>query len=226
MSTTPQEKAIRHVFKIGNAEHIVALLNHGELYLNTIDWFRQADQNTERFDGLEGAVEIDQVSWIKLRDEQGKEFEFSRPEHPKHHPAHGVLRSAHVLTHEDRLKGNIFSCTGVAVGEGPKFRKLDRRFGQFGDAAILIENPNQFLTRVEKALQELGLKYLISPVTYYDPSSFIGKLGVFMKKDMHSYQHEVRIWVKSDSNEPIKLRLGSLRDIALIFELDGILEPA
>lgn len=226
MSTTTQEKAIRHIFKIGKAEHMVALLNHGELYMNTIDWFRKADQNTERFDSLEGAVEIDQVTWIKLRDEEGNEFELSRPDHPKHNPLHGVLRSAHVLTHQDDLKGNIFSCTGDAVGEGQGFKKLDRRFGQFGDAAILIENPNQFLTRIEKALQELGLNYLISPVTYYDPGSFVGKLGVFMKKDMHYYQHEVRIWVKSDSNAPVKLRLGSLRDIALIFQLDGILEPA
>ncbi len=220
----PQEKAIQRMIKFGRADHMAALLNHGEVYLNTVGWFRQADANAERYDNMEGASEIDQVTWIKLQDEEGNVFEFSRPEDPRHTPKHGRLRSAHVLTHSDGFKGNIFSCTGIEVGEGSKFKRLDSRFGQFGDAAILIENPNQFLNRVEEALRSLGLEYLLSPVTYYDPNSFVGKLGPFMKKDMHAYQHEVRIWVKSDADEPIRLQVGSLRDIAVGFKLDGILE--
>lgn len=224
--SNPQEKAIRHIFKVGRADHIAALLNHGALYLNTVDWFRQADRNTERFDSMEGATEIDQVMWIKLRDDGGNEFEFSRLDHPGHTPKHGVLRSAHVLTHEEGLKGNIFSCTGVVVGEGRRFKKLDRRFGQFGDAAMLIENPNQFLDRVEAQLRALGHEYVLGLVDYFDPDSFIGKLNVFKKKSLHSYQQEVRIWVKSDSDQPIRLKVGSLRDIAVAFKLDGILETA
>lgn len=221
--STPQEKAIQRMIKFGRADHLAALLNHGEVYLNTVGWFRQADGNTERYDSLECASEIHQVTWIKLQDEEGNVFEFSRPEDSQHTPKHGRLRSAHVLTHSEEIKGNIFSCTGIEVGEGSKFKKLDPRFGQFGDAAILIENPNQFLNRMELALSSLGLEYLLSPVTYYNPNRFVGPLGPFMKKNLHSYQHEVRIWVKSDVDKPIKLHVGSLRDIAVGFKLDGIL---
>lgn len=219
-----EEKAIRQIIKFGQADHMAALLNHGELYLNTVDRFRQTDENTERFDSHEGASVIEQVTWMKFQDKEGNVVEFSRADHPRHASNHARLHSAHVLTHDQGAKGNIFSCTGVEVGEGGNFKTLDRRFGRFGDSLILIENPNQFLSRVEKALSALSLEYLISPVTYYEPNSFRGKLGLFMKKAEHAYQHEIRIWVKSSSDKPMKLQIGSIRDIAVGFKLDGILK--
>ncbi len=226
MSTALQEKAIGKIIKVGQADHIDAMLNHGEVYLNAVNWFRQADKNTERFDRMEGATEIDQVTWIKLRDDAGNEFEFSQTDHPRHDPKYGVLQSAHKLTFEESINGNIFSCTGVAVGEEHKFKKLDRRSSQFGDSVLLIQSQKQFLNRVDAKLRELSYEYECRLVEYFDSSSFIGMLDLFRKKIFHSYQNELRIWIKNDSDEPITFKLGPLSDIAIAFSIDGILESA
>lgn len=227
MTTMEHSRDIRYILKIGKAAHIQALLDRGEMYFNTVDWFRQADSNQERYDSNEGASSIKQVVWLKMRAEDGQEFYLSRPGHPLHRPEHIKLASANLMTHIEVVKGNIFSCTGIDVTETHLLGKgkLDRRFGTFGEAVALITNPNQFLTRVEETLTRLGYKYRLGLVNYYDPDVFEGDLNPFSKKVGLSYQREVRIWIDNTTNEPVKIEIGSIRDIARGHWLELALEP-
>ena len=216
-------KDIRYILKIGTEPHMRAFLDRGEMFFNTVDWFRQTELNQERFDGSEGASSIQQVVWIKLRAEDGKEFYFSKPGHPRHEASHGKLASANVITHEERTKGNIYSCIGVGVNESGVLGdgELDPRFMEFGSVVVVIANPNVFLTRVETALKNRGLRYVLGLVKYYDPDVYEGELNVFSKKIGHAYQKEIRVWVDNHEDKPLKIEVGSIRDIARGFRLHG-----
>lgn len=227
MELMEDSKDIRYILKIGAEPHMRAFLDRGEMFFNTVDWFRQTELNQERFDGSEGASSIQQVVWMKLRAQDGQEFCFSKPGHPKHEASHGKLASANVMTHEERAKGNIFSCIGVGVNESGVLGdgSLDPRFKEFGDVVVVIANPNVFLTRVETALNGRGLRYRLGLVKYYDPDVYEGELNPFSKKISHAYQKEVRIWIDNDTNEPMKLEVGSIQDIARGFRLEGRFTP-
>jgi hypothetical protein len=220
-------KDIRYILKIGTEHHMRAFLDHGEMFFNTVDWFRQAEMNQERFDGNEGASSIKQLVWIKLRAEDGQEFYFSKPGHPRHETSHGKLASANWIIHEERPKGNIYSCIGVGVNESGVLGddEIDPRFKKFGDVVVVIANPNMFLTRVAAALNNRGFRYQIGPVKYYDPDAYEGKLNPHRKKISHAYQKEVRIWIENDTDEPLKLTVGSIRDIARGFKLERQFTP-
>jgi hypothetical protein len=71
------EKLITKIIKIGQYQFMQSLRNKGEVYFNTVDFFKKADNNKERFDAYETAMDIDQVEWIKLEDETGKIYNLS-----------------------------------------------------------------------------------------------------------------------------------------------------
>src|SRR3954469_10891214 len=102
------EKDVHLIIKVGQIKFINSLYYSGEMYFDTVESFNKKDANQERFDIHEGAIEIEQVKWIKLKSESGQEFEFSRD-----NPKHIKLLSAFKITHEESAKGNIFSCTAV-----------------------------------------------------------------------------------------------------------------
>lgn len=220
-------KDIRYILKIGAEPYMRAFLDRGEMYFNTVDWFRQIEMNRERFDRNEGASSIKQLMGIKLRAEDGQEFFFSKSEYPRHEASHGKLASANWITHEERPKGNIYSCVGVGVNESGVLGddEIDPRFKEFGDVVVFIANPNIFLTRVETAIKSHGLRYRLGPVKYYDPDAYEGELNPHCKKISHAYQKEIRIWIENDTNEPIKLEVGSIRDIARGFKFEGQFTP-
>lgn len=211
------EKSVSHVLKIGDQEYMDLLLNIGELFFDTVESFNKKDANSERYDSHEGAIEIEQITWLKLQLETGATLELSRDSQQN------KLSSAFILTHEDSIKGNIFCCTCITPDTKENFKNLDIRFQSFGDTIILINNPNLFFKRIEDELKRRKIDYKIRYVTYYNPTEYRGELTIFHKKDLHSYQNEIRIWVDNESGEPFKLHIGSISDIAQKFKMKDII---
>jgi len=212
------EKEVLSIIKIGAHKFMETFFYEGEMYFDTVDSFRKKDINQERFDTHEGATEIEQINWMKLRAEDGKEFEFS-----KNNPNHIHLSSAYLLIHGDSEQGNIYSCTAVTYDTIENFKILDTRFRSFGDVVIIIQNPREFINRVTTELKRRNYDHLIRLVNYYEPTEMSSYLSVFEKKSLHSYQNEIRIWIKNFEGKPIKIHIGSIKDIACRFKMEELM---
>lgn len=68
------------------------------------------------------------------------------------------------------------------------------------------------------------MDFRIGLVNYYDPFNKIGDLSTYNKKEDHSYQSEIRIWIDYKENKPMPLRIGSIKDFACLFKLEDLLK--
>jgi hypothetical protein len=73
------------------------------------------------------------------------------------------------------------------------------------------------LALIEKAVKKKKLKYFHGLVEYYDRHIYTGKVDVFNKPSEYAYQNEFRIYIRRRSDEPFKIQVGSLKDIAEIY---------
>ncbi len=57
------------LIKIGKAPHQQALFEKGEIYMQTHEYFRKLEDKNGRGDIFEGAEKIEQLKWVKIKDE-------------------------------------------------------------------------------------------------------------------------------------------------------------
>jgi hypothetical protein len=200
------------MFKFGSEENIIDLLENGTMYLNSIQYFKTVEDAELRGDKYEGITEI-------LNFPNG-EFEI---------PAlnfKGQYISIHLKNSFQEVTGNIYSlyCISSFHITNPIGFKIDGRVVNFGKYCLVINDLQIFLDRVKRALQQLGLKYTIDFVSYYDKSKKNGKVTLFEKSNEFSYQNEFRIYVPSNSTDAMILNIGSMADIAQIVPVSDILE--
>ena len=118
-----------------------------------------------------------------------------------------------------------------------EFERPDERIKDFGDTAVIIRNGKEFTHRVvQKLFYGFGdnVHFDMKQVSYYDISKDFGDFGIFWKGKGYEWQNELRMAValldcrnrKIDENgnrfgiliesiDPIKLEIGSIRDIAV-----------
>ena len=204
---TIKENTVYFLFKRGKKEHINALLENGELYINSIDFIRECDDNQERSDEDDGIKTRNYLGDGKViicdigkdLNEDGIEFEASDMTFKEDYPQ----------------KGNIFSLTGI-YSEHFLGERNDIRFDtkSFGETLIFIHNPKKFLDRVFEALRKEGYSNFVANRVLYYASDYSGEVGFFKKHERFKPQSEFRIFVPNPFDRPIKLNLGSLEDIA------------
>ena len=125
-----------------------------------------------------------------------------------------------------------------------EYEKPDERLREFGDTAVIILHPNEFLRRVLDALQlqyRDNINFRIDEVHYY-PDDYYGNLDEFCKRASFSWQNELRIRIALlDGNqvligedgplrkmlirdrEPITLEIGDIRDITVQIPVDDLI---
>lgn len=204
-----EEKKVYFLFKRGLKEHIQALYENGEVFINSIEFIRNCDNNEERSDEDDG---------IYYRRFLG-DGEVTMCNIGKDINNNGVTFSAIDITEKTDYeeKGNIYCLTGIFSDHLSGDRKdLIFNTKSFGESIILIHSPNKFLNRLFKALIKEGYKdFKSNKVAYYD-NSYSGEVGFFKKHEKFRSQNEYRIYIPNKNNEPIKLNIGSLKDIAVM----------
>lgn len=117
-----------------------------------------------------------------------------------------------------------------------KYEKPDERLEDFGDTAVIILSPNEFLHRVLKAINEQygdNVSFRLDEIHYY-PHSYYGPLDEFCKHATFAWQNELRMRIALlDANNvvigadglprkhliqdknPIYLEIGDIRDISV-----------
>ncbi|QQU02151.1 hypothetical protein [Myroides odoratus] len=201
------DNQVYFLFRRGKKEHIEALFEKGEIYINSIDFIRDCDDNEERSDEDEGINYRQYLGKAKIKIcEFGQNIE-----------TNGYEFSAIDVTikQDNSIKGNIYCLTGIyshdLLGERNEIRYKTEAFG---DSIILIHKPKVFLNRIFAELERLGYKgYKANKVTYYN-NDYSGEINFFKKHKKFKHQNEFRIFVPNEKNQPIKICIGSLKDIA------------
>ena len=124
------------------------------------------------------------------------------------------------------------------------FFKPDPRMKQFGDTAVIIRDYNSFIERYGKALfaRYDGVISMISPVDFYWLGETKNTNPLFSKEMAYEYQNELRMAFCELANDmftinpddkagdivpdlsPVKLQIGSIRDIAVALPIDDFLK--
>jgi hypothetical protein len=208
-----EEKTVMGLIKIGDAKYQKFLFEKGEIYMNTQQYFRELEDRNGRGDKYEGANKIEQVKLLKLSD--GKtDIELSIKA--------GNLKRTNVFSRYEDFNCNIYSMIGVSEDDVNKQHPLPKSNEKLGSYFTLIYDVKEFNRRIKKKLDSLNYKHTWGWVKYYDEYSYEGELTLLDKPKSFQDQKEVRYIVHSGKNEPLKIEIGSLTDIAVPFKIEDL----
>jgi hypothetical protein len=98
---------------------------------------------------------------------------------------------------------------------------IDKRNFRFGEHAVVLLNPQEFMTRIEAILKTGGIEAKGDLVEYVD-DDHKGKLGPFKKLRKFVYQSEWRLVCLGGPGGPRKIQIGSIREISALIRCDEI----
>lgn len=206
------------LFKFGKAKDLNKLLDEGVLYFNTIEYFRKCESESGRGDKNE---------CLFLKSDN---FEMYCKDILV--GTGNNLTLYHALDFDNNVVyTHIYSMSAI-FDNFMYFNKnkiWDPRLFELGDSVVIIHKLEEFQERVSKGLEEAYKNNEIQGsccgrVLYNDKEKdfkFDLKKKNFLEKDnYYSYQNEIRLLIScSQSNIPYELKLGSIRDIAVIVDL-------
>lgn len=201
-------------FKVGQRKYLEDLINKGDLYCNTFEYFAKCDAD-EVGDSDETVSDLHLARLTKLTftDKSGnrKTIEMDLPAQLKQrHTGHmGNLYSLYAFKYSEH----------VDAGE---FTLPDSMF-KFGDTVVLILDIHEFLARIEKKLAEEERGHKHGFIKYLDYKTYSGDRQPFQKDISFQHQQEYRIYLHPKIGElktPVKISIGSISDIAVITATD------
>lgn len=194
-------------------------INEGEIYLNTISWFREYEKQDsnigDSFENVELACARGMSMHIKPVD---KDVPFTKV----------TDNLQNFKVYKNNVKACLFCLYSVLERDSlllengiyenniePDFIKeySDREF-------FIITNPSNFLDRTIQELQkhENVVSFEYGMVNYYPFNEEPKRTTSFDKRDKYIYQKEFRFFITLKKDEPLLLRLGDLNDIAINFK--------
>jgi hypothetical protein len=197
--------------KFGSQHDINDLYENGTIYMNTVQYFRDREDAELRGDKYEGVSEL--INYPRgIFEIPSINFK-------------GNYLNIHLRKGYERTLGNIYSlyCISSFTIDNPFDFTIDERVRGFGTHCLMILDNVSFLNRIEEALQKSNYKYHHNFIEYYDRYEKNGIIDVFDKQNTFAYQKEFRIYVESVSNEPLVLKVGSLKDIAQVITVEEVM---
>ena len=197
--------------KFGESEHMDRFVKDGEMYMNSFNFFREAEGDENRHDRHEGVDQVHQAfsGVLKMKYPGSREYrEVAR-----------ITKATLWETPAAIDVMNMFCMYGVEASEYEEtsLARLDSRvYDGFGGSMVIITDPDKFIERVKESAESRGLHVKFGKVRYVDFSIYHGKAGPFVKSDAYSYQNELRLVAYGgDPRAPLRLMLGDLSDITI-----------
>lgn len=200
------------LLKFGEKEHMQALYNKGLLYLNTFDYFKSlefcSDGRADSFEAVGEYYSGDDIDKMNITIEFGEE---------KHILSRkgGTLGIA--ITDKPVKYSHLYSMTSIDTNWTKKNNLLidEKNFASGKDYVVIIYDTVAFLNRLRKYIIENNYICQSGFIEYVDQDGYSGEMGCFKKFNNYSYQNEWRLALSCwHTQEPIKIELGSLSDIA------------
>lgn len=208
------------LLKFGGSQRIQAFLERGELYLNTLEEYRKAEHNEQRRDQMEGTLRqtvSTRGTLLVSRSKDGPWHEL---------PGESTFRERH--TNRELLTLNVL-CLFMLTFEDTDDPRIGRTVSDdvitgFGDSAVVIFDPVEFLRRTKAEAERRGFRFDRKPVKYQDLAAHSGGIGPFVKDTRYSHQQEFRIAVDDPGRDggSLKLEIGPIGDIAWMISASDV----
>lgn len=210
---------IKKLIKIGQKKHIENLHKTGEIFCNTLKFFKDCDKPDARFDRLEGSTKIGQYTELTIFSEKG-DIVFSKNKEA----GKTYLDKGFVSYFNESASGNIFSCIAITEENEDdfffeKYIAFDQEFKTFGDCALIIENPKKFINSFKQEIEKEGLEYYYGLVDYYNSKTDQRDLNVFCKEEAYKWQNEFRFFIKNNIKDHKTFSIGSIEKYSQIINL-------
>lgn len=193
-----------------DSQYADAFINKGEIYLNTLQWFRNYEKDNNIGDHFEGAdavcgngmklyyAPIGEYDKFKLLTDKLENFQI----------------------YNTKINGNILSLYAIS-GQPSDIHDVKLKFiNEFSHHRFfLITAPSLFLDKIRNALQpEIQNNLRCGLVSYYKLTDEFTKISVFHKRETYGYQNEFRLFIPDSNATPLTLHIGDLHRMA--FEID------
>lgn len=205
------------IIKFGSKENLEKLMSKGQMRFGPLKEYRESLEK-ERGDRFEGAIEIVNEIFTDVKCE---------------HPTLGTFNfkvsqdSLSTYIQTDISPYCVFSSYALTfeLFENKNSHKIDERMSEFGDHALLITNPNLFISRAISKLKELNYKSVIN-LTNYKNLSQRGNIDadIFTKTSDLSHQLELRFLIEAPDDDAIFIEIGSISDICFISKTRDLLD--
>lgn len=201
------------LIKLGTKEHMTALYEQGEIYMQTVDYFRSLEKKDDgRADPNENLKQHFQGNGSK-----GLTITVKKDGSTIHLSRESGLVFLDVI--ENLPIGiNIYSLSHVGLPVGVTTTPvLDlKNFSEDKDYAVIIRNMKEFVERIRSSMmkQQGYVGIAARPVEYYDHTNYGGEVGIFRKSKEYEYQKEYRVVGYFEDKCVKKFYVGSLKGIA------------
>lgn len=207
------------ILKFGQYDHLMQLLNEGIIFLNSVNNIRKAEDKEDkehfRNDTLEGITQYTSVGPTELTlVPQSGDPPIKLP----------VLNITYYGHYEETF-GSICSFYGITDKSFVKDQLLpiDERMKQFGSYFIIIRNFDEFIKRIDTAVEKTTrCAWQYGFVKYFDAKNFSGEINLFKKRSIYSYQKEFRLHFKTEHPQPIFVKAWPMRDIASVYPIEAL----
>lgn len=195
------------ILKFNEAQYSNKLFDRGQIFMRRLDKFSKINGNEpHRYDPYEGAKKVvnHKNSVLEIKDPDQKILRIN------------LSKSALIISVEDLSKYYVYSLYYFRVTEKEYYHSVDPRMRDFGNKYVLIENSSKFLERIESKLIKLGYEVSPKTVSYYQSDLDQNNLTKFHKRDIHSYQNEIRILAYNGdmTKDHLTFNIGKLNRIA------------
>jgi hypothetical protein len=189
------------LFKFGMREHIDALIR-GELYMKPLSYFQGNEGDMARSDPNEGQAWWVQSSsaTLSIRGDHG-------------FVPIGGLKGPMAFSNPADLNTNVFCMYALKKSETSDF--VDAQNLEFGDTFVCFIKSGELLKRISVAAQKTDHRLGHGFVEYIDEENHNGKMGLFRKRSVFSYQNEFRFALFPGTGVPFTLAVGDLSDIVV-----------
>ena len=202
--------------KIGKEKNINKLYELGQVHFRPTKYFREIEDINQpqyfRKDKYEGTSSILKKGRLELFKDGAKLAYSEKPE---------------LLIRGENDEGYIFCFRSifenqVIIGSRNKL-PIDEKIKNFGDTALIIFNPKEFMSRLTNCLYTKFNNFKYHQVTYLKIEEQNYLYSIFCKPHHYEYQNEGRIFInKIESEEYINTEIGNLSDIAIKLPIDKL----
>ena len=198
--------------KFGEEKYIMDLYENGTIYMNSIQFFREFEDDKLRGDSYEGISKIANYSH--------GEFEIPKLNFK------GKYQAIHLCESEEVVLGNIYSlyCISSHGWEKPEDVYIDNKIKEFGSHCLMIKDCKKFINLIKDKLNELNLEFCSGFVDYYDKDKANQNITPFDKIMEFEYQKEFRFCVERNSIDALQFSIGSLKEISELFPCEAIID--
>ncbi|MDP3705666.1 MAG: hypothetical protein Q8R24_07110 [Legionellaceae bacterium] len=209
------------LFRFTPDKHLNSFLD-GNLYMNTYNYYRKIEEKINRGDKQEGVASSYRAETIKISitNSNGKPV-----------PIGGLINRVNFM-HPFDHQINIF-CMSVFEPDFSEFKninfKVDRRFNAFGNKAVLIIQPQEFIDQITKNIN--GKTSSPCSNKFFDkvdylPEEYNGTIGCFSKFAQYEWQNEWRLAIQDSTrfgSEPITLKIGDISSICRVYDTESLI---